>query len=77
MNFLCSARVGHVDEDLLMKVNSRIVLSRQQAIQSTSPLASWVAHTRAAVAKYNEYDFKEKVVRQYFVVAEFIMIHTV
>jgi hypothetical protein len=61
--FLRGARIGRVDTTLLDLVNSRIVLSRQEAARLASPSAIWVAHTRRSVANFNESDFKEKADR--------------
>ena len=60
-DFLSGAREGNVDSNLLMKVNKRLVLSRQEAVRSTHPSANWIAHTKASVAIFNEADLKEKI----------------
>ena len=60
-DFLTGAREGKIDKSLLLKINSRIVVSRKEAVRLAHPSANWIAHTKASVKNFNECDFKEKV----------------
>ena len=60
-DFLSGAREGDVDKSLLMKINKRLVLSRQDAVRKAHPSANWIAHTKASVATFNEADLKDKI----------------
>ena len=60
-DFLSGAREGNVDKTLLMKINKRLVLSRQDAVRTTHASANWIAHTKASVATFNETDLKDKI----------------
>jgi PIF1-like helicase len=61
MDFLREAREGRVDTELLMKVNSRIVFSNEEALEKSHPSACWMSHTKATVAKFNKLEFQSKI----------------
>lgn len=61
--FLRGARIGTVDKELLLQINKRLMISQKEAKSSAHPSASWIAHTRAAVAKFNQSDFNDKVIK--------------
>ena len=60
-DFLRGARVGRVDKELLMKMNTRLIISRNEAIRQAHPSAIWIAHTKESVRDFNKADFMDKV----------------
>jgi PIF1-like helicase len=60
-NFLRGARTGHVDKELLVRMNKRLMISQSEARRLALPTATWIAHTRATVASFNNLDFYDKV----------------
>lgn len=60
--FLKGARIGKIDKNLLQKMNTRLVLSRQEAVRQAHPLAIWIAHTKETVRMFNDSDFEDKVI---------------
>lgn len=59
--FLKGARIGKIDKNLLLKMNTRLVLSRQEAIRIAHPLAIWIAHTKDTVRVFNDCDLQDKI----------------
>jgi hypothetical protein len=47
--------------NLLEKMNTRQVLSRQEAVRLAHPLAIWIAHTKETVRMFNDSDFLDKI----------------
>lgn len=60
-SFLSKARKGIVNTELLIHMNSRIMITEEEAKRKAGPDAIWVTHTNAEVNKYNSSDFKSKV----------------
>jgi hypothetical protein len=59
--FLKGARLGKVDRQLLLQMNTRLVLSRQEAIRLAHPLAIWIAHKKTSVQMFNNCDLQDKI----------------
>jgi hypothetical protein len=59
--FLKGARLGRVDRKLLLQMNTRLVLSRQEAIRLAHPLAIWIAHKKTSVPMFNNCDLQDKI----------------
>ena len=59
--FLKGARIGKIDKNLLLQMNTRLVLSRQEAARLAHPLAIWIAHTKNTVRTFNECDLQDKI----------------
>jgi hypothetical protein len=59
--FLSKARKGIVNTELLTHMNSRIMITVEEAKRKAGPNAIWVTHTNAEVNKFNNSDFKLKV----------------
>jgi PIF1-like helicase len=59
--FLKGARLGRVDRQLLLQMNTRLILSRQDAIRLAHPLAIWIAHNKTSVQMFNNCDLQDKI----------------
>lgn len=53
--------MGRVDKELLMKMNTILIISRKEAIRQAHPSAIWIAHTKESVRDFNKADFMDKV----------------